>query len=216
VNAAKLPNSSITPVASHRTPFDWVTIAFHWATVFAVFAMFATAWWHSYADAGVLRSSLLQIHRSLGVTIWWATVLRLTWRMTKAKLPPFPSKMTIVHRNLVKASEYALYGLLLIQPATGLATTLLRGRQFPIFLWRIPSVMPEHTALEATFYWAHQLGACTLGILVAGHAAAALIHHFVLRDDVLECMAPVLKPERRKRTLLPPRIIRRPSFASER
>jgi cytochrome b561 len=32
--------------------------------------------------------------------------------------------------------------------------------------------------------------------LVFGHAAAALFHHFVLRDDVLECMAPVMRRHR--------------------
>jgi hypothetical protein len=26
-----------------------------------------------------------------------------------------------------------------------------------------------------------------------GHAAVALFHHFVLRDDVLECMAPAIQ-----------------------
>jgi len=52
--------------------------------------------------------------------------------------------------------------------------------------------MPEHSALQAAFYLAHELGAWALAALVAGHAAVALVHHFVLRDDVLECMAPVI------------------------
>ena len=29
-----------------------------------------------------------------------------------------------------------------------------------------------------------------------GHAAVALFHHFVLRDDALECMAPVIATAR--------------------
>ena len=49
-------------------------------------------------------------------------------------------------------------------------------------------------ALRATFHLTHELGAWTLGTLAAGHAAAALIHHFVLRDDVLECMEPMIDP----------------------
>src|SRR5579871_1027032 len=138
MSAARIPG---------RPPFDNVTIAFHWATVLLVLAMFATALWHTHAQAGVLRSSLLQAHRSLGVTIWLLTASRLTWRLTHAKLPPFPSKMRKMHRAVVKVSEYSLYSLLLFQPLTGFAATLSRGRPFTIFLRQFPALTPEHTVL---------------------------------------------------------------------
>jgi cytochrome b561 len=70
--------------------------------------------------------------------------------------------------------------------------------------------MPEHSALQAAFYLAHEPGAWALGAVVAGHAASALIHHFVLRDDVLQCMAPVITTERQMHELLPGL----PSFAA--
>ena len=187
---------------ARRPPFDKVTIGFHWASVFIVFALFASAWLHSQTHNGVLRATLLEIHRSLGLTIWVATMLRLLWRTTNARLPPFPADMTKLHRNIVRAGEYCLYALLLGQPLSGLATTLLGGREFTVFEWQIPQLMPKNGALEAAFYSAHEVGAWTLGILIAGHAAAALFHHFVLRDDVLECMAPVITKQRQQVLLL--------------
>jgi cytochrome b561 len=208
MSGSTFPNADTTPIDTRRPPFDSVTIGFHWATVLIVLAAFASAWLHSLSHDDVLRPLLLQIHRSLGVTIWVATVLRLTWRLTHAKLPPFPSDMTKIHRNIVKASEYGLYALLVSQPATGLGATLLRGRPFGIFLGRIPQLMPEDTALRAAFHLAHQIGAWALGALVAGHAAAALIHHFVLRDDVLHCMAPAIATGRHKREFSAARAIR--------
>jgi hypothetical protein len=39
----------------------------------------------------------------------------------------------------------------------------------------------------------HVVGAWCLVALVSLHGAAALFHHFVRRDDVLEAMAPVLR-----------------------
>ena len=154
------------------------------------------------------RRFCFRFYRSLGVTIWVATALRLAWRLTNAKLPPFPQNMPKVQQRLAKASEYGLYALLLVQPATGLAATLVRGRQFAIFLWQIPQLIPEDKALLATFDLAHKLGAWALGALILGHAAAALIHHFVLRDDVLQCMAPGITTERHKQEFLSGRIIR--------
>jgi cytochrome b561 len=137
-----------------------------------------------------------------------ATVLRLAWRLTNAKLPPFPSHMTNRHRAIVKGGEYCLYGLLLIQPATGLAHTLFRGHQFTLFLWQIPPLVPTDAALRDAFMLAHRLGAYAFGALVIGHAGAALFHHFVLRDDVLQCMAPVMTTERPNRDYVSGGIIR--------
>jgi cytochrome b561 len=183
-----------------RAPFDGFTIGLHWGSVFLVLALFTSAWLHALVEEwhSDLAPVLLQIHRSLGVTIWVVTALRLAWRLTNASLPPFPAQMTKLHRVMVKLSEYALYALLLGQPATGLITTLLGGRPFALFLWRFPPLMPKDEMLQAAFHFSHELGAWVLAALVVSHAAVALFHHFVLRDDVLECMAPVIATARPK------------------
>jgi superoxide oxidase len=106
--------------------------------------------------------------------------------------------MMKIYRTVVPISEYSLYGLLLTQPVTGLGTSLLSGRPFALFLWQIPQLIPEDQALRAAFHLVHEVGAWVLGALVAGHAASALIHHFVLRDDVLECMAPAIRTPRHR------------------
>jgi cytochrome b561 len=214
MNAGDVP-ALRAPMATSRPPFDKVTIAFHWATVLMVLTMFATAWMHMHSHNGVLRTNLLLIHRSLGTTIWVGTVVRLAWRLTNAKFPPFPAKTTKIYGAFVQASEYSLYALLLSLPATGLASTLFRGHQFALLFWQFPMLLPEDNALHAAFHWAHQIGAWALGILVAVHSVVALVHHFLLRNDVLQCMAPVLRAKRHKREFWPHNIIRRPSFARE-
>jgi len=184
-----------TPINARRSAFDGLTIRLHWATVLLVLALFASAWLHALAE---VRQSdftpvLLQIHRSFGVTIWVVTALRLAWRLTNASLPPFPTQMTKLHRATVKLSEYGLYALLLGQPVTGLLTTLFSGRPFALLLWQFSPLIPRDEMLRAAFHLSHELGAWALAALAVGHAAAALFHHFVLRDDVLECMAPVMQ-----------------------
>ena len=181
------------PVDARRPPFDRVTIGLHWATVLLVLPLFASAWLHALAAArqSDLAPALLQIHRSFGVTVWVMTALRLTWRLTNATLPPFPVTMTRLHRATVKLSEHGLYVLLLVQPVTGLLTTIFGGRPFALFLWRFAPLAARDETLQAAFHLSHELGAGALAILTIGHAGAALFHHFVVRDDVLECMAPV-------------------------
>src|ERR1700686_2146814 len=106
MSVPQFTNAATGRMDARRAPFDSVTIGFHWATVLIVLAMFATGWLHSQSHDDAFKASLLHIHRSLGVTILVATVLRLTWRLTHAKLPPFPTNMTKVHRNIVRVSEY--------------------------------------------------------------------------------------------------------------
>jgi cytochrome b561 len=124
------PRAFLQPLTRQRPPFDSVTRGLHWATAFLVLTLFATAWLHALAEEqkSDFTPFLLQIHRSVGVVVWTVTAFRLAWRLTFARLPPFPMQMTGLHRTVIKTSEYALYALLLGQPVTGLLTTLWSGR----------------------------------------------------------------------------------------
>jgi hypothetical protein len=105
------------------------------------------------------------------------------------------TNMTKIHRAFV---QICLYGLLLSQPTSGLGRTPLKGREFFLFLSRIPQLVPTDPASRASFYFAHQLGTCLLAVLVAGQAVAALVYHFILRDDVLPTAAPGMSEVRQK------------------
>jgi hypothetical protein len=68
--------STREPSTSARRPaFDGLTIGLHWATVLLVLAQFASAWLHTLAEVrqSDLAPVLLQVHRSIGVTIWVVT-----------------------------------------------------------------------------------------------------------------------------------------------
>ena len=177
---------------SNRASFDGVTLAFHWLTVVLMLALFTTAIWHAQSHDDVLKVLLLRIHRSLGVTAWTMTVLRLVWRKTNAKLPPFPDDMTQLHRTFVQLSEYCLYALLIIQPTIGFSAMLTRGRSFTLFCGHVPPLIPHYPTVQVALMSLHRLGAWALALLITAHAVNALVHHFVIRDNTLARMAPVV------------------------
>jgi cytochrome b561 len=167
-----------------------VTIGFHWVTVALVAAMFGSAWLHE-ASANLAQANLvLEIHRSLGVTLWFVALWRLGWRTRFAFLPPFPPTMSKVQQTLAMGTEYGLYALLLAQPATGLIQSFTRGRAFPLFGWEAPVVMAKDSGLTILFHTVHAFSAWTLLGLISLHVIAALFHRFVLRDEVLQSMLP--------------------------
>jgi len=179
------------PRARPRPPFDTLTITLHWTTFLIVLTLFGSAVLYGKVEERSWAPPLLQVHRSLGVIIWTLTLFRLMWRVTGARFPAFPASMTPLHQLAARLSEYALYALLLIQPATGVAQTIWRGRSFEVFAWSVPQLVARNVALVRIFHVAHEIGAWCLFALAGLHAAAALVHHFILRDDVLEAMAPV-------------------------
>jgi cytochrome b561 len=183
-----------------RPPFDTITITLHWITLLFVSAMVATGLLYGRMEERPWAPSLLWAHRSLGVTVWMVTVVRLSWRLKGARIPEFPTSMTRLHRFAVRSSECGLYVILLTQPITGLAQTVSHGAPFELLAWTVPSLVSKHFGYVVLFYAVHKLGAWALIGLVSLHASAALFHHFIRRDDVLETMAPIL---RRKRELDP-------------
>jgi superoxide oxidase len=91
---------------------------------------------------------------------------------------------------IAKANEYGLYGLLLVQPITGLGEVLFHGRAFALFIWEVPALFEPDSAIRALSVKAHEVGGHALLILIGLHAGAALFHGFVLRDGVLQRMLP--------------------------
>lgn len=187
------PHAASRSRRSGRDPrrFDPVTIALHWSTVALLAAMFASAWLGAMATSHQQASLLLAVHRSCGVTVWVVVVGRLIWRLGFGYMPDFPPAMPGLQRTLATLSEYGLYALVLVQPLTGMAQSLTRGRPFPLLGLQVPAVMARDKVLTGVLHAIHAWSAWTLLGLVAVHILAALFHRFVLRDGVFASMAPL-------------------------
>jgi cytochrome b561 len=188
---AELAHAPQSAVAVTRPPFDRVTIAVHWTTVALVLALFAVALAMSKVQDEASAKTLLTLHRSLGVTVWTLTVLRLVWRLTRVSLPPYPESMGAPQRMAARLSEYGLYLFLLAQPVTGMVQSLYRGKAFDLFyLSRVPAIVGHDRAMVHLFHAVHEWSAWAFAALIGLHASAALIHRFVFRDGVFQSMWP--------------------------
>lgn len=168
--------------------FDQASIALHWLTVLLVAGQLTTAWLLSRGAGNV--ALLLTVHRSMGTVTFVTVVVRLVWRQRFAYLPPFPPSMPRAQQWIASLNERGLYALLLLQPLTGSAMMLFRGRPFTVFFWQIPALVTSNQSVSLVFRSLHELGAWALLALIGLHAAAALLHGLILRDGVLQRMLP--------------------------
>ena len=176
--------------AASADSYDRIAKAVHWTTLLLIAVVYVTVW-TSHAVGNREQSALLvQLHRSIGVTIFALTLFRLAWRWI-ARIPPLPAELPLFQRVAARATEYVLYLLLLLQPALGLLNTNARGRRVDFYLLgELPSVVSPYKVFAKQAMAAHEFVAYLLMALVALHAAAALFHHFVRRDNVLNAMLP--------------------------
>jgi len=179
-----------------RAPFDFVTITLHWLTVTLIAFQAASGLTLEFAQGAVPTHPLLDFHRSAGTVVWSVALARIVWRGTFAKFPPWPEWMSGLQKWIAQKIEYVLYGLLLLQPLTGLATTLLLGKPFLLFFWKVPALVSPNLDLWQTMLSVHRIGAYFLFTVIGGHAGMALLHHYVFRDEVLERMAPWVRQKR--------------------
>ena len=165
-------------------------MAFHWLTAALVLAAFVMG--PGGSEQQVYSASKdfdRQIHEVLGLTVFSLALLRLAWQaFTPApQLPAMPRWM----KGASKIVQGVLYALLVATPATAIAGAWLEGH--PLTLGILGNVAPmiaeAHSAGQAVAQ-IHVILGDTIVWLAGFHAAAALVHHFVLRDDVFLSMLP--------------------------
>ena len=175
---------------SNRGVFDHATRLMHWLTAGLMLSVFVLAFSTDLATSRASHTALLQLHRSVGLTVWVVTLFRLAWRHF-AKYLDWPSDMPQTMRVAATASEYALYALLLAQPILGFLQTNAYGDHVNLFfIGQLPALIEKNQSLAHQLLTVHEVVGFSLLGLIALHVSAALFHHFWRRDDTLTAMLP--------------------------
>ena len=87
-----------------------------------------------------------------------------------------------------KAVHGFLYLLMVLMPLIGWAALSARGKAIPFFGLSLPALLAEDKALGRQIMEVHELGGNLGYFLIGGHAAAALFHHYFVKDNTLRRM----------------------------
>ena len=179
--------SRIDPVRAVASRYDATTIALHWATAGLVATLWTIGQTIDFWPKGVLRVDYRSLHILLGVTLAGVIAARLAWR--SARGAPVSDAGPWLLALAAKAVHRALYALVGGTVGLGLLTAFVQGDSL-FGLVSLPSFAPGNRGLEQLLRGWHSFGANAVLILAGLHAAAALGHHFVLRDATLRRMLP--------------------------
>jgi cytochrome b561 len=175
------------PAEAASVRHDPGTITLHWLTAALVGTLWVIGQTVDVFPNGPLRVDYRSIHIVFGAFLAVVVIARLGWRLVhRTVLPPLDHGLLLV---IARTTHWAMYALLVATVVFGVNYAWARGDSIFNF-FRIPQMVPGDRALAHQIGDWHALAANALLIVAGVHAAAALFHHYILRDATLRRMLP--------------------------
>ena len=136
------------------------------------------------------KIELILYHKELGMIALALAALRLAWRISSA-LPRLVATLPDWQQVIARFVHLCFYGVMFALPITG--WMMSSARNFPVswFGWvQLPDLVGADPRLYERLNDLHELLFKVLVAVAALHAAGALKHHFIDRNDVLRRMLP--------------------------
>ena len=168
--------------------YDPVTKILHWLIFLAVAAQYAVGEFMPHIGRKTQETGLVWVHIVLGGIVLLLVVVAIAWRLTHPvpQLPELPGWQ----RLAAAATHWALYLLILVMTLLGWAAANFARLAGDDVRHSLPALAKNgdrwaHTAGDVHTFLVNVL----LGLVIL-HVAAALYHHFFLRDKVLSRILP--------------------------
>ncbi|GGZ05312.1 cytochrome b [Novosphingobium colocasiae] len=166
--------------------YNAVARLLHWLIAAMIAINLATGLLHDPLEK-LIR--LMPFHKALGLTVLVLSCARLGWRLAWTAPPTLPG-MGAAEIAAARGVHVVLYALMIAMPLSGWIMSSASTYPLSWFgLFAVPKLaVAKGSALAGFAHEFHELGGWIMLALVAGHALAALRHHFILRDGVLRRM----------------------------
>lgn len=135
-----------------------------------------------------LKSNAIDLHKNIATTIIFLIIIRIFWRYTHPA-PNLPDSMSPTMKKFAHVGHLALYLILVALPISGCMYSWSAGHPAPVlYLFDLPRLVSENPRLMAITHPVHVYLSWFSGLIVIGHILAALKHHFIDKDHVLDSM----------------------------
>jgi cytochrome b561 len=174
------------PTARYST----ASITLHWLMFLLIVAVYATIELRELFPKGSDPRNLLKTwHFMLGLSVLALVGLRIAVRLA-GSTPTITPPPAAWQQKLATLGHLALYGLMLAMPLAGWVILSAEGKDIPFFGLTLPPLVGANEALAHDVEEIHEAVGEAGYWLIGLHAAAALFHHYLLKDNTLLRMLP--------------------------
>lgn len=167
-----------------------LSIGLHWLMLLLLAAVYACIELHELFPKGSdPREALKTWHFMLGLSVLVLVLLRLAAHLAGPvpRIVPDPPGWQKLPAKLM---HVALYVFMIGMPLAGWLMLSAEGKPIPFFGLQLPALIGESKDLAKLIQEIHETGGTVGYFLIGLHAAAALFHHYVVRDNTLRRMLP--------------------------
>ena len=173
-----------------NTSYTAIAKLFHWGMAFIFAGIFALGFVMTDMPLSPEKLQYYAWHKWAGVCVFVLVWLRLVWRVLNPP-PAYPSTLSPLVKLAAHLSHAAMYGLMIVIPVSGWLMSSAKGVPTVWFgVIPLPDLIQKDKELGHLLKNVHQTLNYLLLLLIAGHVAAALKHHFIEKDDILKRMLP--------------------------
>lgn len=165
-------------------------IALHWLLAVLIISSFAFGLYMVELPFSPSRIKQYNWHKWAGITILALSALRLLWRLGHPP-PALDIPIQLWQTRASQATHWLMYGLFFAAPLAGWAYSSAAG--FPVVyfgLIALPDLVSRDADLAAILKLVHRVLTYSLAALVGLHVLAALKHHFLERNRLLDRINP--------------------------
>jgi cytochrome b561 len=183
----KIPPSTNTPAAAHYSP---TLIALHWIMFGLFIAVFASIELRVLFEKGTEpREMMKTIHFIVGLVVLSLALLRIASRVLTPQPKPAPIPGGALVKGLAQLAHIALYVVMIGMPLLGWLSLSAAGKPIPFLGFELPALIAPDKVFSKQIKDLHE----TMGVvsywLIGLHIAAALGHHWILKDKLIERMS---------------------------
>lgn len=181
----------MSPMSNEQ--YDRFSIGLHWLMLALIAAVYACIELRvNFPRGSGIREGLKQWHFMLGLSVLALVTIRSIVRL-RGITPPIRPEPAAWMKGLAHVGHLALHVLMFGMPIAGWIILSAEGDPVPFFGLELPPLVAPDETLAKSVEEIHETAGTVGYYLIGLHAAAALFHHYIRRDNALTRMLPLLR-----------------------
>jgi len=169
-------------LTNNLTDYGLISKIFHWLSAAVLFIQIPLGFYLVDLDFSDKRLTIESIHVTLGLSIFYLTILRLFYKLINPT-PVLTESFFPGQKIIAKLNHVFLYVSILVITISGALKKLFNGEILDLFFFDLE--IKDNFNLAKLFYEIHIFGNYTLIALILLHISAVIIHKILFKENLL-------------------------------
>ena len=165
------------------TEYGTISKIFHWLSATVLIIQIPLGFYLVDMDFSEKRLTIESIHVTLGLSIFYLTLLRLIYK-TFNPTPPLQNNIFSGQKIIAKLNHIFLYISILTITISGALKKLYNGEELDMLFFNFE--IQDNFELAELFYEVHIFGNYALISLISLHISAVIIHKVLFKENLLK------------------------------